>query len=230
MKVLIVEDNLDLALSIKDILRSKGWVVEVADREQDALFHLANSNYDAIILDLMLRDKDGINVLQEARKKNINTPVLILTVKSDLEDKTKAFKSGADDYLIKPFEMKELLLRLEALIRRTRQSTKTEIKCGDLTLDTSSFMVYLKDKPLPFTRKQFLILEKLISSKGKLVTTEQLLNYAWSIDEDPSTFSLRSHIRAIRKLIKGSGAYIKTVYGIGYSIDDQGEEEQEEED
>ncbi len=219
MKVLIVEDNIDLALSIKDVIRSKGWLADFVSNFEDAKYATKDPSYDIVILDLMLGPKNGIELLKSVREEHLRTPFLILTAKDAINDKVNAFSIGADDYLSKPFDMKELLARIEAIVRRTRQNNTTELICKRLTLDTSNFTIQIGGKVIPATKKQFLILEKLISNAGRVVTVDQLLSYAWGMDEEPSSFSLRSHIRTIRKLIEGSGCYIKTVYGIGYAIE-----------
>lgn len=231
MKVLIVEDNIDLALSIKDVIRSRGWLADFVSNFEDAKYATKDSSYDIVILDLMLGPKNGIELLKTVREENLKTPFLILTAKDGVNDKVNAFSIGADDYLTKPFDMKELLARMEAIVRRSRQATTTELKCQKMVLDTSNFTVHIDDKIIPVTKKQFLILEKLISNTGRVVTVDQLLRYAWSMDEEPSSYSLRSHIRTIRKLIEDSGCRIRTIYGIGYSIepkDNDYTEEQEE--
>ena len=219
MKVLIVEDNIDLALSIKDIIRSKGWLADFVSNSEDAEYATKDKSYDIVILDLMLGSKNGIELLKNVREGNLKTPFLILTARDSINDKLAAFNIGADDYLTKPFDMKELLARIEAVVRRTRQSGNSELRCNKMALDTSNFTIQINGKVIPATKKQFLILEKLISNAGRVVTVDQLLSYAWGIDEEPSSFSLRSHIRSIRKLIEDSGCRIKTVYGIGYSIE-----------
>lgn len=219
MKVLIVEDNIDLALSIKDVVRSRGWLADFVSNFEDAKYAAKDKSYDIVILDLMLGPKNGIDLLKTVRDENIKTPFLILTAKDGVNDKVSAFNIGADDYLTKPFDMKELLARMEAIVRRSRQNTTTELICKKMVLDTSNFTIQIDGKIVPVTKKQFLILEKLISNVGRVVTVEQLLSYAWGIDEEPSSFSLRSHIRTIRKLIDGSDCQIRTVYGIGYSIE-----------
>jgi len=229
MKVLIVEDNIDLALSIKDIIRSKGWLADFVSNFEDAKYATKDKSYDIVILDLMLGPKNGIELLKNAREENLKTPFLILTARDGINDKLTAFNIGADDYLTKPFDMKELLARIEAIVRRTRQTGSAELICNKLVLDTSNFTIQIDGKVIPATKKQFLILEKLISNVGRVVTVEQLLSYAWGIDEEPSSFSLRSHIRTIRRLIDGSGCQIRTVYGIGYSIEPKDSSDRTEE-
>ena len=179
--------------------------------------------YDAIILDLMLPEMSGYDVLLKLRENKVLTPVLILTAKDTLNDKLKGFNYGADDYLVKPFEREELLARLEAIIRRTNGAYKQdEIEFKDLKLNIKSRRAFIKDKEITLQGKQFDILEYLINSKGTIITKEQIFDKIWGFDSFTTTNVVEVYASGLRKTLKqyGYDKYIKTIRGVGYMITD----------
>ena len=187
MKVLIVEDERTLSDTIKQCICKK-FDTEQAYDGYEAYMMAKENIYDAIILDLMLPEMSGYDVLLKLRENKVLTPVLILTAKDTLNDKLKGFNYGADDYLVKPFEREELLARLEAIIRRTNGAYKQdEIEFKDLKLNIKSRRAFIKDKEIILQGKQFDILEYLINSKGTIITKEQIFDKIWGFDSFTTT-------------------------------------------
>ena len=222
MKVLIVEDERTLSDTIKQCICKK-FDTEQAYDGYEAYMMAKENIYDAIILDLMLPEMSGYDVLLKLRENKVVTPVLILTAKDTLNDKLKGFNYGADDYLIKPFEREELLARLEAIIRRTNGAYKQdEIEFKDLKLNIKSRRAFIKDKEITLQGKQFDILEYLINSKGTIITKEQIFDKIWGFDSFTTTNVVEVYASGLRKTLKqyGYDKYIKTIRGVGYMITD----------
>ena len=222
MKVLIVEDERTLSDTIKQCICKK-FDTEQAYDGYEAYMIAKENIYDAIILDLMLPEMSGYDVLLKLRENKVLTPVLILTAKDTLNDKLKGFNYGADDYLIKPFEREELLARLEAIIRRTNGAYKQdEIEFKDLKLNIKSRRAFIKDKEITLQGKQFDILEYLINSKGTIITKEQIFDKIWGFDSFTTTNVVEVYASGLRKTLKqyGYDKYIKTIRGVGYMITD----------
>ena len=222
MKVLIVEDERTLSDTIKQCICKK-FDTEQAYDGYEAYMMAKENIYDAIILDLMLPEMSGYDVLLKLRENKVLTPVLILTAKDTLNDKLKGFNYGADDYLVKTFEREELLARLEAIIRRTNGAYKQdEIEFKDLKLNIKSRRAFIKDKEITLQGKQFDILEYLINSKGTIITKEQIFDKIWGFDSFTTTNVVEVYASGLRKTLKqyGYDKYIKTIRGVGYMITD----------
>lgn len=222
MKVLIVEDERTLSDTIKQCICKK-FDTEQAYDGYEAYMMAKENIYDAIILDLMLPEMSGYDVLLKLRENKVLTPVLILTAKDTLNDKLKGFNYGADDYLVKPFEREELLARLEAIIRRTNGAYKQdEIEFKDLKLNIKSRRAFIKAKEITLQGKQFDILEYLINSKGTIITKEQIFDKIWGFDSFTTTNVVEVYASGLRKTLKqyGYDKYIKTIRGVGYMITD----------
>lgn len=222
MKVLIVEDERTLSDTIKQCICKK-FDTEQAYDGYEAYMMAKENIYDAIILDLMLPEMSGYDVLLKLRENKVVTPVLILTAKDTLNDKLKGFNYGADDYLVKPFEREELLARLEAIIRRTNGAYKQdELEFKDLKLNIKSRRAFIKDKEITLQGKQFDILEYLINSKGTIITKEQIFDKIWGFDSFTTTNVVEVYASGLRKTLKqyGYDKYIKTIRGVGYMITD----------
>ena len=222
MKALIVEDDKILSDTIKQCICKK-FDTEQAYDGYEAYMMAKENIYDAIILDLMLPEMSGYDVLLKLRENKVLTPVLILTAKDTLNDKLKGFNYGADDYLVKPFEREELLARLEAIIRRTNGAYKQdELEFKDLKLNIKSRRTFIKDKEITLQGKQFDILEYLINSKGTIITKEQIFDKIWGFDSFTTTNVVEVYASGLRKTLKqyGYDKYIKTIRGVGYMITD----------
>lgn len=218
MKVLIIEDDKILSKTIEQCISGKYDVDRAFDGEEGVMFAEQNI-YDAIILDLMMPVMNGYDVLLSLRKKKIYTPVLILTAKDALEDKLKGFRSGADDYLVKPFNREELLARIDALIRRTSGNyTENILEFNGLKLDLNNRKVSSGGKEIFLQGKQFDMLEYLISSKNIIITKDQIFDKIWGFDSETSTNVIEVYASGLRKELKKIGyeKYLKTIRGVGY--------------
>lgn len=223
MKVLIIEDDKVLSNIIKKTIIDKYEV----EQEYDGIsgYMLANRNiYDIIILDLMLPEMNGHEVLKKLRQNKINTPVLILTAKDGIEDKINELECGADDYLTKPFEARELIARLDAIIRRTNGNYKNNsLQFKELSLDLSNRKVFFKDEEIILQGKQFELLEYLINYKETIVTKEQIFDRIWGFNSETAINVVEVYASGIRKALKkyNYDKYIKTIRGVGYILSEK---------
>lgn len=221
MRILIVEDEFDLNMVISEMLTMEGYYVDSSYDGTDGLDNALSGIYDAIILDIMLPKKNGIEVLSEIRKNKINTPVLMLTAKSEIEDKISGLDNGADDYLTKPFNSKELMARIRALLRRREKIYIDEnLKFADITIDKSTHEIYKNEQKIKLTKKEYDIIELLILNKGKVVPKEDLTVKIWGYDTDIEYNSIEVYISFLRKKLRAieSDVCISTVRGFGYTI------------
>lgn len=220
MKILVVEDNIKILNSIYDELNNHFDTYKCSDGEE-ALYQIKQNIYDLIILDLMLPEISGFEILSKLRKNKINTPVLILTAKDSLQDKVKGLTYGADDYLVKPFEREELLARIEAILRRSiGDYTENELRFLDLTLNLNNRKATINGKEINLQGKQFDILEYLINCNNTIVTKEQIFDKIWGFDSSTTTNVVEVYASGLRKELNkyGYGKYIKTIRGVGYIL------------
>ncbi|WP_456402563.1 response regulator transcription factor [Persephonella sp.] len=218
MKILIVEDNIELNNTLKEVLEINGYLVDTAFDGEEGMDYINATEYDLIILDIMLPKIDGYQVCKLLRDKGINTPVLMLTAKDRLEDKVKGLDIGADDYLVKPFEIEELLARVRALIRRASSEKSNIIKIGEFVIDLRKREVKKNGTKLMITPKLFCILEQLLRNRGKVVTYETLMNKCWDINDYPTRETVRANIKLLRKILQDRDI-IHNVSGVGYKIE-----------
>ena len=216
MRILVVEDELDLQRGLTRALRDEGYAVDSADNGEDGLFNAENTEYDAVILDVMMPRMDGWDVLKRLRKTK-RTPVLMLTARDQSRDRVRGLDSGADDYLVKPFDLPELLARLRAIIRRSANKTTNQIELGDVVVDTAARIVKHGGKLVELTAREYSLVEFLALHRGEVVTRTTL--YEHLFDEDDSTLSnlLDVHVSNVRKKI--SAEFITTRRGHGYCIE-----------
>ncbi|MEZ0323459.1 MAG: response regulator transcription factor [Hydrogenothermaceae bacterium] len=221
MKILIVEDNVDLNNNLKEILELEGHIVDSAFNGREAIDLINRLSYDLIILDIMLPYIDGYSVAKLMREKGIETPIIMLTALGELESKLRGFEIGADDYIVKPFEIPELIARVNAIGKRVHMKEIPPIEIGDVIVDLSKRVVKTKDgKEVDITQKLFCILEQLLRNRGSIVTQEVLAAKCWEKDQQPSGENMRAHIKLLRKLIGDKDkTIIKTISGVGYRID-----------
>lgn len=222
MKVLIVEDDEILSDTIKQCIDKYYSVEQAYDGYEGYMFAKANI-YDIIILDLMMPEMSGYEVLSKLRSQGVLTPVLILTAKDSLNDKVKGLNLGADDYLVKPFEREELLARLEAIIRRNNGFfVKDTLEFKDLKLNLKNRKAFINGQEIILQGKQFDLLEYLIKSKNTIITKEQIFDKIWGFDSDTSTNVIEVYASGLRKELKkfGYDKYIKTLRGVGYILSD----------
>ncbi len=218
MKVLIVEDNYELNKTLKEILELNGYLVESAYDGEEALDYILSGDYDIIILDILLPKVDGYDVCKIIRDKGIKTPVLMLTAKGTIQDKVKGLDIGADDYLVKPFDIEELLARIRALIRRNSTEKSDIVRIDNIEIDFTNREVRKNGKKLIVPPKLFCILEQLVRNRGKVVSYETLMNKCWDINDYPTKENVRANIKLLRKLL-GNKDIIHNVLGVGYKID-----------
>lgn len=216
MRILIVEDEPDLRHGLARALRDEGYAVDIADNGADGLFNAQNIDYDAIVLDIMLPKMDGWEVLARLRKKK-KTPVLMLTARDEARDRVKGLDTGADDYVVKPFDLSELLARLRALIRRASGQTTSELRIGEVVVNLSARVVTLEGEPVELTAREYALVEFMALRRGEVVTRTQL--YEHLFDENDATLSnlLDVHVSNIRK--KLGAEFITTRRGHGYCIE-----------
>lgn len=218
MRILIIEDDKILAKTVEQCLGSKYDVDHAYDGEEGVLY-AKQQIYDAIILDIMLPIMNGYDVLNKIRNEKIFTPVLILTAKDGINDKIKGFRSGADDYLVKPFNREELLIRIEALIRRASGNySENVIEYKGLTMNLNSRKIEAEGKEIMLSGKQFDMLEYLINSKNTIITKEQIFDKIWGFNSETTANVIEVYASGLRKELKkiGYDKYLKTIRGVGY--------------
>ncbi len=224
MRILIVDDELSLLQQLQQILLGERYTVETASDGEKALDKIFESAFDLIILDIMMPKIDGMTVLEHAREAGIDTPVLMLTAKGDVEDRIRGLDLGADDYMPKPFSLDELLARVRALLRRTGSQSDSLLKIHDLQLDTVSREVTKGGNTVELTPREFSILEFLLYNKNRAVSRFNLAEHVWGDDYDSFSMSnfMDVHIKNLRQKIgdTGKGNIIRTIRGVGYIIED----------
>ena len=223
MRVLLVEDDQAMAKSIALMLKSESFVVDTTDLGEDGLEIGKIYDYDIIILDLMLPDIDGYEVLRRLRDARVDTPILILSGLSELDNKVKGLGFGADDYLTKPFEKRELIARIQAIVRRSKGHAKSVIKTGKISVNLDDHTVEVNGKPIHLTGKEFGILELLSLRKGTTLTKEMFLNHLYGGMDEPELKIIDVFVCKLRKKLStacGGDNYIETVWGRGYVLRD----------
>ena len=223
MRVLLVEDDSNTAQSIELILKSEGYIVDSTDLGEDGLEIGKLYDYDIIILDLMLPDIDGYEVLRRLRSARVNTPILILSGLNELDSKIKGLGFGADDYLTKPFDRRELLARIQAIVRRSKGHSDSLITTGKLMVNLDTRTVEVEGAPLHLTGKEYGILELLSLRKGTTLTKEMFLNHLYGGMDEPELKIIDVFVCKLRKKLTvatGGENYIETVWGRGYVLRD----------
>ncbi|MDI6717211.1 MAG: response regulator transcription factor [Actinomycetota bacterium] len=222
MRVLVVEDEHKIANSIKRGLEQEAFAVDVAYDGKSGFALALAEDYDAIVLDLMLPEMDGLEICKQLRASKVHTPVLILTAKGQLYDKVNGLNAGADDYLVKPFAFAELLARLRALMRRPKESLGSILTIEDLSLNTLTYEVTRAGKPIELSKKEFALLEYMLRHKNRILTKDQIINHVWDYDADILPNTVEVYIGYLRNKIdkpfKDRTPLIHTVRGFGYKI------------
>lgn len=225
MKILIIEDEKELVLAIKNFLETEGLLCEMARSYFEAEDSLSTYNYDIIILDLTLPGGDGLNLIKLIKETNKQAGLLIVSAKNSLDDKIKGLDMGADDYITKPFHLAELNSRIKSLERRRHFDGGNEIIFNEIRLNVDSGEVFINDKAIDFTRKEYEILLYFIVNRNKVITRESIAEHVWGDDisyVDNFDF-IYSHIKNIRKKIELNYGrnYLHNVYGMGYKFSDR---------
>ena len=222
MKILIIEDEQDLQDAIKTSLEKEAYIVETADDFDSAYEKLFIYEYDCILLDIMLPNGSGLDLLRELKKNNKSENVIIISAKNSLDDKLKGLELGADDYLTKPFHIAELNARVKAVLRRNKLDGKNNIELKNICLNLDERIFYVNGQEVPLNRKEFNVLNYFLLNKNRLVTRTALAEYVWGdhIDQADNFDFIYSQIKNIRKKIKDADAQIEiqAVYGIGYKL------------
>jgi two-component system, OmpR family, response regulator len=223
MRVLIVEDEAKMAGLIRRGLRQEGMAADIAARGEDALWMAGSTDYDAIVLDLMLPGVDGFEVCRRLRDDGVWSPILMLTARDGVRERVAGLDSGADDYLVKPFSYAELLARLRALTRRGRTERPVELRVGELRMDLARRQVWRGKEEIDLSAKEFSVLEVFMRRPGEVLSRYQLLEHAWDYEYENRSNIVDSYVRLLRKKIdKPFGAdSIQTVRGAGYRIRDK---------
>ncbi len=220
-RILIVEDEEGLSGAIREWLEDDYYVVSVATDGSSALSRLLNEKFELVLLDLMLPCLSGIDVCKKYREAGGLAQILMLTAKSTLAAKEAGLDSGADDYLTKPFDMRELSARVRALLRRPQTQPRIVLQAGDIKLDRNSRSVTKAGRPLKLLPKEFLLLEVLLEYYAQVLSTDELIDHVWGVDAEIAPDTVRSHLKTLRKKIDdpSRSSLIKTVHGMGYKIE-----------
>lgn len=221
MKILIVEDEVALADALSEILKRNKYAVDAVYDGEDGLDYALTGIYDCILLDIMLPKRSGLDVLREIRKQHISTPVLLLTARSDTEDKITGLDSGADDYLTKPFVSGELLARVRSLTRRRGEVVTDAFTFGDISLNKGTFSLSREENSFKLSLKEYQIMEMLIANPRQLIPKERFLEKIWGYDSDAEYNNVEVYISFLRKKLTalGSSVTIRTARGIGYFLE-----------
>jgi DNA-binding response OmpR family regulator len=221
MRILVVEDDIQLAEMLAEALSDRQHVVDIVKDGATAWEWVNALEYDLIVLDVTLPQLDGISFCQRLRSSNSYLPVLMLTARDTIADKITGLDAGADDYVVKPFDLQELMARIRALLRRGSSAVTSTLSWGGLRLNQSTYEVTYEAHPLHLTPKEFALLEVLISSGRRVLSRSGIIERIWSMEESPTEETVKSHIRGLRQKLKAAGApedLIETVHGLGYRL------------
>ena len=222
MRVLLVEDDVKIASFVARGLRENSYAVDTASDGDDALYQLAINTYDVIILDVMLPGRDGFAVCGAIRSRADSTPVIMLTARDAVDDRVAGLDAGADDYLAKPFAFEELLARLRALLRRSKEVRQPLITIADMTIDTTAQRVHRSGTEIPLTAKEYSLLEFMAREKGRVVGRAEIAEHVWDETFDPFSNLIEVYIKRLRDKVDTGFAIelIQTRRGSGYILDD----------
>jgi DNA-binding response OmpR family regulator len=229
MRILIVEDDVQLAEMLTEALTERQYVVDVAKDGETAWDWLQVLEYDLIVLDVTLPKLDGVSFCQRLRSseaarqghRNSTLPVLMLTARDTIADKIVGLDAGADDYVVKPFNLQELMARIRAQLRRGSSAASPSLSWGGLHLNSSTYEVSYEEQPLHLTPKEYAILELMVSSGRRVLSRSAIIEHIWTLEDPPTEETIKSHIRGLRMKLKAVGApedFIETVHGLGYRL------------
>lgn len=223
MRVLVVEDDLHLAEILTEALSDRAYSVDVVKDGESAWNWISSLSYDLIVLDVTLPKLDGISLCKRLRTatNNLTTPVLMLTARDTIADKILGLDAGADDYMVKPFDLEELMARIRALLRRGTLNTSTVITWGELQIDSSTHEVTYIDQFVQLTPKEYALLELLVTSGRRILSRSSIIDRLWSLQDPPTEETVKSHIKGLRQKLRVAGApedFIETVHGVGYRL------------
>jgi DNA-binding response OmpR family regulator len=221
MRILVVEDDQQLSEVLNEALSGCQYVVDLAQDGENAWHHARSESYDLVVLDVTLPKLDGLNLCRRLRSHNLTTPVLMLTARDTLADKITGLDAGADDYMIKPFDLPELLARVRALLRRGQFTTSSGLQWGELRMNSDTYEVFYQDILLTLTPKEYALLEVLITSGRRVLSRPGIIDRIWAAQDSPTEETVKSHIKSLRSKLRLAGApedLIETVHGLGYRL------------
>ena len=224
MNILIIEDEYSLADAISESLKNEKFNVNIETNGEDGENEALTENYDLILLDVMLPRKNGFDILRTLGQSKIKTPIIMLTAKSEIDDKLNGLEHGADDYITKPFSMRELIARIKAVLKRTNNIENTDfLEYGDLVLDLKNAKLKCNDNEIQISGKELELLEQLLINKNQITSRESLLERIWGYESDTEYNNVEVYITFIRRKLKliDSTVYIKAVRGIGYKLEEK---------
>lgn len=225
MRILLIEDEVKIAKAMKRALEQESYAVDMTHDGDSGYAMLTTEPYDLAIIDRLLPgDHDGIAIIQDVRKHGVHTPILLLTALGSVQDRTTGLDAGADDYLVKPFALEELLARVRALLRRPQEQQGTVLQLADLTLDTASSKVTRAGKEITLTSKEYGLLEYLLRNQGRTLSKDAIIAHVWDFDSDILPNTVEVYIKYLRSKIDApfDRPLIKTVRGFGYKLDGEG--------
>jgi two-component system, OmpR family, response regulator len=221
MKILLVEDDDRIALALTEALIDQNYAVDVASDGQSGWDLIEVYDYDLVLLDIMLPKLDGIQFCQKVRQQGYMIPVMMLTARDTSDDKVMGLDAGADDYVIKPFDLKELLARIRALLRRGNLALPPLLEWRGLRLNPATYEVSYHDQPLNLTPKEYSLLELFLRNGERTLNRNMILEHIWASEEPPGAETIKVHLRSLRQKLNAAGAepdFIETVYGLGYRL------------
>lgn len=223
MKLLLAEDNKKLLKSLAVILKSDGYIVDSVDNGDDALLFAESGEYDGLVLDIMMPGRNGLEVLRELRKNGVKTPALFLTARTELDQRVEGLDAGADDYLPKPFETKELLARIRAMLRRRDNYSPDTLDFCDVSLNCSNFRLSCGDRSVSLSGKEFNIMQMLLDRPNNVLSTDSIMTHIWGWDSDSDTSVVWVHISNLRKKLDSldSNVQIRFIRSAGYVLEEK---------
>lgn len=221
MRILIAEDEVATAKALKVLLEKAKYSVDIVHNGNDAWNYISSGSYEVIVLDIMMPGMNGLEVLTKMRREHISTPVLMLTAKSEIEDRVAGLEAGADDYLPKPFATSELIARIKALGRRSENYSAREMQAGNLLLDGNKYEMRVDDKSISLTNKEYQLMELFVLHPKHVFSTDHLMEKIWGCDSDSDIDVVWTHIGYVRKKLRelNANVEIKTIRGAGYSLE-----------
>ncbi|GET41697.1 response regulator transcription factor [Microseira wollei] len=221
MRILVVEDDVQIADMLTEALTNRQYTVDVAQDGEMAWNWIETLEYDLVLLDITLPKMNGLLFCQKLRERNFSIPVLMLTARDTIADKIIGLDAGADAYMVKPFDLEELMAQIRALLRRKGSTTRSKLSWGNLSLDPDTYEVTFEQRLLHLTPKEYALLELLVSNGRRVLSRPGIIERLWSMDESPTEEAVKTHIRTLRQKLRAAGApddFIETVHGLGYRM------------
>ncbi|MGI0488759.1 response regulator transcription factor [Pantanalinema rosaneae CENA516] len=221
MRILVVEDDVQIADMLTEALTNRQYVVDVARDGEEAWNYAQTLEYDLVLLDITLPKLNGLKLCHQLRDRHFSLPILMLTARDTIEDKIVGLDAGADDYMVKPFDLRELMARIRALLRRGSSTATPNLAWGNLRLNPSTYEVFYNHSPLHLTPKEYALLELLMSNGRRVLSRPGIIERIWSLEDPPTEETVKSHIKTLRHKLREAGApedFIETVHGLGYRL------------